>query len=252
MNIITVDPKECTRWKYADRSTFEFGDIATLANDIKLNGQIEPVFLRPLPNHDKFKYEVIAGSRRWKACLEADLPLKAILHTISDEQAAIIQIKENQGLSICDYSKGIYYTKLLKDNKITQEKLARSLNLSKSKFKAFLYFAKIPEIIWDAVGNVTKVTARTSYTIYSLSQKGEPYISILIDLADEIRKGAGTRKLESIVLAKINNDTKSLEEIPVILPSGITIGSWKNNILKFNKELSIDKDKFLKYLAKFF
>ena len=27
MEIIKIDPSLCTRWKYADRNSFEFGDI---------------------------------------------------------------------------------------------------------------------------------------------------------------------------------------------------------------------------------
>ena len=90
MQIVTVDPKDCIRWKYADRGNFEFGDVIELASDIKKNGQIEPVHLRLCKNDPKFKYEIIAGSRRWKACLDADLLLKAVIDDVSDEHAAII------------------------------------------------------------------------------------------------------------------------------------------------------------------
>ena len=41
MEVITVNPRECTRWPLADRSGFEFGDLHSLAEDIKKNGQIE-------------------------------------------------------------------------------------------------------------------------------------------------------------------------------------------------------------------
>ena len=114
MQIIDIDPRDCTRWKFADRSSFEFGDTNLLAEDIKRNGQIEPVFVRELKN-SKFKYEVIAGSRRLQACLNANLPLKAIITDISDIKAAITQIKENENLAISDYSKGISYVKLQKE-----------------------------------------------------------------------------------------------------------------------------------------
>ena len=46
MQIIEVDPKNCIRWEFADRSGFEFGDIFELAQDIAQNGQVEPVILR--------------------------------------------------------------------------------------------------------------------------------------------------------------------------------------------------------------
>jgi len=48
MEVVTVDPKKCDRWKLADRSSFEFGDMYALAQDILKNGQIEPVILKLL------------------------------------------------------------------------------------------------------------------------------------------------------------------------------------------------------------
>ena len=67
MQIIEINPRDCTRWKYADRSHFEFGNTRSLSEDIKENGQVEPVIVRPLLNSE-YKYEIIAGSRRFQAC----------------------------------------------------------------------------------------------------------------------------------------------------------------------------------------
>lgn len=252
MQIITVDPKDCTRWKYADRGNFEFGDVVELADDIKNNGQIEPIHLRLLKNDTKFKYEIIAGSRRWKACLDAELPLKAVIDDVTDEHAAIIQIKENQGLDICDYSKGMYYARLLADLNITQVQLAKNLGISRQKLVNYLYFAKIPREICDAIGNVTKVTSRTASTIFSLSQKGSKYIDALIECADYIRKGIGATSLEKLVLSKVQNDATILSHFPLTLDDGRVVGTWKNGDFKLNKDLNINKEKFLKHILKFF
>ena len=95
--ILNVDPSTCKRWKFADRIDSDFFRIDELAEDILKNGQINPVLIRPVDDED-FKYEIIAGSRRWKACLMANIPLKAILTDYDDTQAAIAQIKENENL----------------------------------------------------------------------------------------------------------------------------------------------------------
>jgi ParB family chromosome partitioning protein len=252
MQIITVDPKDCTRWKYADRGNFEFGDVVELAADIKNNGQIEPVHLRSLNSDSKFKYEIIAGSRRWKACLDADLPLKAVIEDVTDEHAAIIQIKENQGLDICDYSKGMYYARLLADLNITQVQLAKNLGISRQKLVNYLYFVKIPKEIWHAVGNVTKVTSRTASSIFALSQKGGKYIEALIECADDIRKGIGAYSLEKLVLSKVKNYATILPHFPLTLADGTVVGTWKNGGFKLNKDLNVNKEKFLKHILKFF
>jgi hypothetical protein len=46
MQIIEINPRDCTRWKYADRSHFEFGNTGSLSEDIKENGQVEGVLCR--------------------------------------------------------------------------------------------------------------------------------------------------------------------------------------------------------------
>ncbi|WP_082068717.1 ParB/RepB/Spo0J family partition protein [Rickettsia argasii] len=213
----------------------------------------KPVHLRLREHDPKFKYEVIAGSRRWKACLDADLPLRAVINNVTDEGAAIIQIKENQGLDICDYSKGLYYSKLLEDHKITQESLANNINASRAKLTQFLTFNKVPKAIWNAVGNMSKVSSRTSATIYSLSQKGDHVISILINLAEEIKKGIGCTKLENLVnQILLSNDSDVLQDNMITLPSGATIGIWKNNTLKLSKDVNVDKEHFVKYIIKYF
>jgi len=252
MHVIEVNPKDCVRWKFADRSGFEFGDIHTLSQDIIKNGQIEPVILRKStdPQH---KYEIIAGSRRWKACLDAGIPLKGIVQDLSDEQAAVAQIKENQQLSICDYSKGVYYAKLLKEKKMTTEKLALSIGCSRPKLQNFLDFEKVPQTIWDAVGNLSRVSSRTASTIYALSQKGKSYITALVDLGEEIRKGAGSRTLEQMVMEAVNGKGNTIEvDRKVTLPSGQVIAKWTKSGIQFARDIPLDQKELEKIVVEYF
>ena len=252
MQIIEVDPKNCVRWKFADRSVFEFGDIHALSQDILKNGQIEPAILRISPD-PKYKYEVIAGSRRWKACLEAGISLKGIVQDLSDEQAAVAQIKENQHLSICDYSKGIYYAKLLKEKKMSIEKLAESIGCSRPKLQNYLNFEKVPQPIWEAVGNLSKISSRTASTIYLLSQKGKNYITALVDLADEIRKGIGSRTLEQKVLEAINGEDNIIEfQEKILLPSGKVIAYWTKSGIQFAKDIHFSQKEIEKIIVRYF
>jgi len=41
------------------------------------------------------------------------------------------------------------------------------------------------------------VTARSAETIYALSKRGESYKKALIEISDEIRKGAGSHRISS-------------------------------------------------------
>lgn len=251
MQIIEIDPRDCTRWKLADRSSFEFGDTNLLAEDIKRNGQIEPVFVRKLKD-GKFKYEVIAGSRRLQACMNANLPLKAIVTDISDVEAAITQIKENENLAISDYSKGISYAKLQKELNISQEKLATLIGCTRHKIISYLYFAKIDQSIWNAVTNMSKVSARSAETIYLLSQKSDKHKEALIDIADDIKKGAGCKRIEKLVNDIVFGKKANLKEDVIQSPDGVVFASWKNDKLHLSKNTNVDRKKISKHLLRLF
>lgn len=199
MEIIEINPSQCTRWKYTDRSSFEFGDLSSLTTSIKKHGQIEPIYVRELKENPKFKYEILAGSRRWKACLGEDITLKAIINNVSDLEASIIQIKENDKLPISEYSRGMSFAKLKEDNKLTQEQLADITGYSRRKVQNLLAFAKVDQKIWNAVSNMSKVSGKTTETIASLYNKSDAYKHALIEIAEEIRLGAGSSRIEKLV-----------------------------------------------------
>ncbi|NRB11432.1 MAG: ParB/RepB/Spo0J family partition protein [Rickettsiaceae bacterium] len=255
INIVTLDPLLCRRWELADRQLFEYGNLHELAEDIRKNGQIEPVFARKI-NDPNFKYEVIAGSRRLKACSELGVPLKAIIVSCSDSDAIRIQVKENEKLGISDYSKGLSYSKMIEQKKITYTKLLKLLGLSDDKLSAFLSFAKIPDDIIQAIGNLSKVTARSSRTILTLSNKGKLYQEALIQIAPQIKEGAGARRITNMVTNIVNsknNKVGKADDNVITLENGEVIASWRqNNNIAFDKDLEIDRKAIAKHLVKFF
>ncbi|MDP4832986.1 MAG: ParB/RepB/Spo0J family partition protein [Rickettsiaceae bacterium] len=253
MNIIEINPRDCTRWKYADRSFFEFGDLGLLAESIKKYGQIEPVYVRTLKEHPKFKYEVLAGSRRWKACLNEDLTMKAIVHNVSDFEASIVQIKENEKVTISEYSKGMSFSKLKEDHKLTQDQLAEITGYSRRKIQNLLAFAKVDKAIWDSVSNISKVSAKSAETILSLSKKSETYKHALIEIAEEIRKGAGSKRIEQLVnVAALGEEHQETSNDLIQSSSGQVFAAWNNGRLCFSKNINLDKKAFNEYLVKFF
>jgi ParB family chromosome partitioning protein len=252
MDVVKIDPRVCTRWQYADRNYFEFGDVDVLAEDIKRNGQITPVFVRPLKDNDKFKYEVIAGSRRLKACLGADIMMKVIITDVSDIEAATIQIKENERLALSEYSRGMSFAKLKEDGKLTQEQLAEIVGCSRKKIQSLLCFAKVPKDIWNAVTNMGKVSARSAETILALYKKSDDHKKALIEIAEEIKKGAGSVRIEKLVTEILNGSLQNEEEEVIANQNGKTIAVWKKGGIFFSKNINFNKQKLTKLLMEFF
>ena len=78
----------------SDRLAFTDADIAQLAESIRAHGQQVPIMVRPVtgqPNH----YRIVYGRRRLRAMRLLGIPAKALVRSLTDEQAILAQGQEN-------------------------------------------------------------------------------------------------------------------------------------------------------------
>jgi len=77
-----------------DRLSFDDADVAKLAESIKSHGQQVPIMVRPIadkPGH----YKIVYGRRRLQALRSLGIPAKALVRSLSDEEAILAQGQEN-------------------------------------------------------------------------------------------------------------------------------------------------------------
>lgn len=77
-----------------DRLSFTDADVIKLAESIKAHGQQVPIMVRPIaekPGH----YRIVYGRRRLRALRSLGIPAKALVRSLSDEQAILAQGQEN-------------------------------------------------------------------------------------------------------------------------------------------------------------
>jgi|GEM_PF-681121 len=203
-NIIEIDPKKCRNWKYADRNRFELGSIEELAEDIKQNGQLQPAIVRAIDSLD-YKYEVIAGERRWRACALSNFNLKALVTNEDDAGCLIIQTSENKKKSLSAYSLAVAYEKIMFDLSISQNELSRRLNMPKTSFSELMSFNKVPKEVWQAVEDMSKVKPKTAAFLSVMCSKGEDYLRVIIKLSTNIREGYGTDNLSKLIEKHLSN-----------------------------------------------
>ncbi|MBY0580267.1 MAG: ParB/RepB/Spo0J family partition protein [Rickettsiales bacterium] len=215
--VLEINPSLVSNWKFHDRPEEELGNIEALANDIKTIGQQQPCIVRLLQNNPGIekKYEIIAGERRWRASMLANIPLKVIVKELDDSTAALIQIAENENRkNLSDFARASSLEKLISNNILRQIDLVSKLNKSKQYISSLLSYKKIPTNVYQSIGNFTKVSASLAEKIKQLSLKGEDYQKAIIDLGDRISQGKfGKSSLESAILKKINNDKKMTKKI---------------------------------------
>ena len=77
-----------------DRLNFTDADVETLTESIKTHGQQVPIMVRPIadrPGH----YKIVYGRRRLRALRSLGIPAKALVRSLSDEEAIFVQGQEN-------------------------------------------------------------------------------------------------------------------------------------------------------------
>ncbi len=104
--------------------------LGELAGSIKEHGVVQPIVVRPL---DDGKYEIIAGERRWRACLELGMQkIPAVIREYGDLEAAAVALIENvQRENLNPLEEARAYKILMEDFGLTQEDVSRRVGKSR-------------------------------------------------------------------------------------------------------------------------
>ncbi len=138
-----IEVREQVRTKFNDESLRE------LAENIKINGLIQPLVL----HREGDKFVLICGERRFRAMSLIEMPEAPcfILENKTKEELMAIQFSENQAreeLHYIDQADSIYgYQKL---TGTSERKITAALGISKSEVHRCLMIAKLPTDIKEA------------------------------------------------------------------------------------------------------
>lgn len=77
-----------------DRLVFSDADVSQLAESIRAHGQQVPIMVRPVPGRPNH-YRIVYGRRRLRALRLLAIPAKALVRSLTDEQAILAQGQEN-------------------------------------------------------------------------------------------------------------------------------------------------------------
>lgn len=143
-----------------NRKRFNETALKELAANIKTNGLIQPILLRPVdpteaePQH----YEIVCGERRYRASIIAGLAsINVIIRTLSDTQAAELQLIENlQREDPHPMEEAEGYQALMMHSGYTADMLAEKLNKSKSQIYSTLKLCNLCKELRDEFFNNEK------------------------------------------------------------------------------------------------
>ena len=145
--------------KYQPRKNFDEEILKDLTNSIKERGVIQPIIVRS-SNSEKFKYEIIAGERRWLAARKAGLHEIPVVITEADDlkslEFAIVENVQRHDLNPVEEAQG--YKKLINEFSYDQEKVSRFIGKSRSYITNSLRLLNLPGEVLKLVEE-KKITA---------------------------------------------------------------------------------------------
>ena len=169
-----VDTSLVTVWKGNTR----YGtnqDVSDIEPDIRISGTNQtPVWLRPLNDGSKYEYELIYGTRRLQACINACKKLTAEVCQIDDRDAFMMMMSENMRsdpsnwLLVESYHYGI-------ESGIfpNQESLASNYNMTRETMNKLLAVMELPKFFREYLKVGSPKIAKTKIRLLgSLWRKG--------------------------------------------------------------------------------
>src|SRR5271168_1675966 len=134
---------------YQPRRRFNADDIAALADSLRQHGMLQPVLVRAMGD----RYQLIAGERRLRASIEAQLhEVPARILVLDDQRVFEIAMVENlQREDLNAIDKASAFRQYLARYGGTQEELAGRLGLDRSTVSNLIRLLELPEPVIDSV-----------------------------------------------------------------------------------------------------
>ena len=137
--------------KFQPRKIFDEDSLNDLEKSIKERGIIQPIIVRK--SDENFKYEIIAGERRWLAAQKAGLYEVPVVVTEADDlkslEFAIIENVQRNDLNPLEEAQG--YQRLINDFSYDQEKVSKFIGKSRSYITNCLRILTLPSDVLDLI-----------------------------------------------------------------------------------------------------
>ena len=211
--VIEVPVNEIQRSPWQPRHVFDEDALRELAESIKANGVIQPLICRK--NSDG-RYELIAGERRLRAAMEAQLSkVPVILKDAEDRRAAEMAIIENiqrQDLNVIEEAEG--YRTLAETFSLTQQDVAERVGKARASVANALRLLDLTDEVKQLVSSGLLSTGHAK-VLLSLTDATEQTILGRKCVTEELT----VRSLEKLILRRkasppTDDNRKSKPDMP--------------------------------------
>ena len=152
LNINKLSISDLIKNKHQPRKTFDQTSLDELTNSIKERGIIQPIIVR-VSKDQKFKYEIIAGERRWLAAQNAGLHEVPVVITEADDlkslEFALVENVQRHDLNAIEEAQG--YQRLIDDFSYDHDKVAKFIGKSRSHVSNCLRLLSLPKDVLELI-----------------------------------------------------------------------------------------------------
>ena len=151
-NINKLSISDLIKNKHQPRKTFDQISLDELTNSIKERGIIQPIIVR-VSKDQEFKYEIIAGERRWLAAQNAGLHEVPVVITEADDlkslEFALVENVQRHDLNAVEEAQG--YQRLIDDYSYDHAKVAKFIGKSRSHVSNCLRLLSLPKDVLELI-----------------------------------------------------------------------------------------------------
>lgn len=220
---VNLAPSEIRPSSWANRhaDSFKSAEFEALKAEIRsAGGNIQPIKVRPIrDSRDGFKYEVVFGHRRHRACLELGLDVWTIVEDMDDKHLFIEMDRENrQRADLRPYEQGLMYVRALDQGLFASiRKLAEDVGADPTNVSRAVGLARLPAALLDAFESRLDIQYRWVVDLKALVDK-EPDVVLAraAGISDKRAAGIPVSSL-SAFHALIGKDLKRVESKPKVV-----------------------------------
>lgn len=155
--VIELDPATIDSAIVVDRLGVDAEQQEALVQQIRENGQLVPILVRPHPQEEG-RYQLAYGHRRLSAIRKLGIQVKAVVRELSDEELVVSQGQENNSRQDLSYIERCYFALRLEERGFSRDVIMSALGVDKAALSRMIALVKrVPADIIEAVGSAPSI-----------------------------------------------------------------------------------------------
>ena len=234
--IVELDLNDVLPNRFQPRIKFNEESIIELSESVKEHGVIQPIIVRPIGD----KYEIVAGERRYKACVLAGLStIPSVILDLDDRNSVEVALIENvQRKDLTPIEEAISYKKILDMGYLTQEQLAAKLGKSQSAIANKKRLLNLCDEVQEALME-EKISERHARSLLKLTDPNDQRYMLKRIVSERLT----VRKLDEEIQKLLDDPNHEVEVVEdEVTPITSTEEETNNDVIDLSKLFALLPD----------